>query len=825
MKILLILLLLVPTFLFGQGHVGVGTITPDHPFQVNVDSIWTDTVPDAGIPPSIAISPGLAIVPGSQKGAQRFTVEQTGFLSQLQFWFTIPTVTSELLIEVFRGAGPEGELIASKTELNIVVGTRIVYLPQPWPTVTAGEEINIVMTPVSGASCKWKGGSYELPEYTAFHYTGIWDSITIDLAFTAFVTYTDTVVHDVLKVRDDKRVMINDYALPREDGNIGEVIKTNGSGNLSWSSPEALNVSVLQDTDQDTKVEVEATPDDDMIRMKVAGQQKMTILPNGKVGLNIATPLSDLDIRGDHNANDGGELQLATPTMTNFIRMFSGRTADPHPFIAFSDQDYFHFVTTTSTWQNFTRRMTISPVGNVGIGTDDPSALFQVNNGAVMFKGPAADLPPTPADPPATGAGTRMMWYPDKAAFRVGRVTGTAWDKDSIGLYSFAGGVNNMAKGIFGFVGSGQGGNHALGAHSFVGNGLDNIASGDYSFIGNGNDNTASGIRSFIGVGGGNTAMGESSFIGGSTGSIASGDFSFIGSGQALLAKSFAETAFGLYATDYTPVSASMYNEADRLFVIGNGTSNSNRRDAFTIFKNGSIGIGTSTPESRIHVEGSTTSSQNILSVQNNYVGTTNVWAVEAISNPANGYGVGGHFTGGSKGVYGRGEGGGSGTTTIGLEGSAFGGGGTKIGLQGDATGSGTNWAGYFNGGHVYITNELRVGSDALSGATGYKVAIDGKLIAEEVRVQLSSSWPDYVFDDDYPLRPLSDVKASIQQHGHLPGIPSAAQVENDGLHLGDMQIRILEKMEEMMLYILQQEEKIKALETEIKVIKNQNSK
>lgn len=86
-------------------------------------------------------------------------------------------------------------------------------------------------------------------------------------------------------------------------------------------------------------------------------------------------------------------------------------------------------------------------VGNVGINTTTTQAMLHAKDSSVLFSG-AATLPVTPGNPPLSGAGTRLMWYPDKAAFRVGRVTGLNWDKDSIGYYSFAAGYNVIAEGL-----------------------------------------------------------------------------------------------------------------------------------------------------------------------------------------------------------------------------------------------------------------------------------------------------------------------------------------------------------------------------------------
>jgi hypothetical protein len=96
--------------------------------------------------------------------------------------------------------------------------------------------------------------------------------------------------------------------------------------------------------------------------------------------------------------------------------------------------------------------------------------------------------------------------------------------------------------------------------------------------------------------------------------------------------------------------------------------------------------------------------------------------------------------------------------------------------------------------------------------ATGYAVSIEGKAIATEFRVLAIASWPDYVFADGYQLKPLGEVKKFISQHKHLPGIPSAATVEKNGIELGDISKRLMEKVEELTLYIIRLQEQVDEL-------------
>ena len=95
------------------------------------------------------------------------------------------------------------------------------------------------------------------------------------------------------------------------------------------------------------------------------------------------------------------------------------------------------------------------------------------------------------------------------------------------------------------------------------------------------------------------------------------------------------------------------------------------------------------------------------------------------------------------------------------------------------------------------------------------KLSVDGNICAKEVRVSLSGSpcWPDYVFAQDYELMKISDLKQFIQTNSHLPGIPSATEVEENGVELGATTELLLQKIEEMTLYIIQLEERIQQLE------------
>ncbi len=100
-----------------------------------------------------------------------------------------------------------------------------------------------------------------------------------------------------------------------------------------------------------------------------------------------------------------------------------------------------------------------------------------------------------------------------------------------------------------------------------------------------------------------------------------------------------------------------------------------------------------------------------------------------------------------------------------------------------------------------------------------YKLMVKGKMLVEEVKVRLAANWPDYVFAPDYKLAPLEEVESFIQENRHLPQVPSAATVEKEGFELAAMNALLLKKVEELTLYLIEQNKKMEALEKRLERI------
>jgi len=109
------------------------------------------------------------------------------------------------------------------------------------------------------------------------------------------------------------------------------------------------------------------------------------------------------------------------------------------------------------------------------------------------------------------------------------------------------------------------------------------------------------------------------------------------------------------------------------------------------------------------------------------------------------------------------------------------------------------------------------------AGPAEYKLAVAGKIIAEELKVQLQAQWPDYVFTEYYKLPTLEEVEKQIKEKGHLANMPSAEKVNCEGFEVGELTRLQQEKIEELTLYIIKlnqqlqaQEKRMQALEAKV---------
>ena len=281
-------------------------------------------------------------------------------------------------------------------------------------------------------------------------------------------------------------------------------------------------------------------------------------------------------------------------------------------------------------------------------------------------------------------------------------------------------------------------------------------------------------------------------FIDGTDGNVGIGTSSpstrlhLVGGGEASLSQHgylvMGNTSSANMVLDPNEIQARSNGSAANLFVQPNGGNLYMDGNTFTMnATDNRIGIGTSSPNMKLHVVGG--SDMNLSGGGYAQFGSTTGWNLGIDENE----------------------------------------------IQARDNGAGNTLYLNYDGGDLLLNGrELgQVGIGILSSASlpadqSYLLAVDGKIIAEELRVELSSSWPDYVFKEDYNLMSIAEFAKSIAENGHLPGIPSAAEVDQEGQLVGDIQRKMLEKIEELSLYIIQLNEKNNELFEEVKILKQQ---
>lgn len=237
--------------------------------------------------------------------------------------------------------------------------------------------------------------------------------------------------------------------------------------------------------------------------------------------------------------------------------------------------------------------------------------------------------------------------------------------------------------------------------------------------------------------------------------------------------------------------------------ILGMGRTASGQTNTFP--SNGNVGIGTTTPQEKVEVNG------NIL------VNT-------------------GRFK----------------------QSGGFGGGPIEISDRKIANTLGINWNTYYdtgwkyrntdygatlgldvNGNLVYFANPLGTANDPVtswgerlritsSGNVGIgtaspseKLSVNGKIRAKEIKVE--TGWADFVFKPFYKLLSLSETEQFIKMNGHLPGIPSEKEVALNGINLGEMNAKLLEKIEELTLHLIEKDKKLTEVLRRLDIVEHRN--
>jgi cytoskeletal protein CcmA (bactofilin family) len=126
-------------------------------------------------------------------------------------------------------------------------------------------------------------------------------------------------------------------------------------------------------------------------------------------------------------------------------------------------------------------------------------------------------------------------------------------------------------------------------------------------------------------------------------------------------------------------------------------------------------------------------------------------------------------------------------------------------------------------GDNLFVNGSMGIGTTKIEG---YRLSVDGKIRAgDDIKVYSSTEWSDFVFEKDYKLKSLNEVEQYIKKHGHLSEIPSAREVSSNGVELVKMDAKLLQKIEELTLYMIEMKKENANLMKEITELKSSRRK
>lgn len=338
----------------------------------------------------------------------------------------------------------------------------------------------------------------------------------------------------------------------------------------------------------------------------------------------------------------------------------------------------------------------------------------------------------------------------------VGASTGSTNTGAANTFIGYQAGQNNQSGGYNVFIGSAAGGNNTAGlGNLFVGQQAGGAnTSGNYNlFMGN-----SSGSATTTGLG--NTAIGDGALLRNSVGTqnVAIGRYAGVESRND-------ENVFIGFAADVNPSTPNLTNAV----AIG-ARARVSQSNSIVLGANANVGIGTSAPNNKLEVVSAASNTSGLR--------LTNLKANSPVTIATAKY------------------------LTVDANGDV---------VLGSASGSGrvgaeeTSWT--LDGEHIKNTNAggVIIGPGVSSTPTGYRLYVADGVLTEKIKVAVKSTddWSDRVFEAGYHLRKLNEVETFINREKHLPGVPSATEVVKEGIDVGQMQAKLLEKVEELTLYVI----------------------
>lgn len=248
-------------------------------------------------------------------------------------------------------------------------------------------------------------------------------------------------------------------------------------------------------------------------------------------------------------------------------------------------------------------------------------------------------------------------------------------------------------------------------------------------------------------------------------------------------------------------------------YTIGRGVSLSDAK--FTVLTNGDIGIGTTTPQAKLDVKSAGGNASMRITSTSSYAGIRFDTENMSAGTERNWY------IGSNNQAYGD--------FSI-IQSNAQAGDPLSSGItRMHITDNGNVGIGIISpiakldvrGGNIYTDSKILIGTSGFNTGT-HSLAVNGSAIFTKATVKSTVSWPDYVFKPNYKLLSLSELESFVLKNQHLPDVPSATEVEEHGIDLGENQTILLKKIEELTLYVIEQNKNMIELNKKIEVLTKQ---
>ncbi|GAA4779383.1 hypothetical protein GCM10023231_02690 [Olivibacter ginsenosidimutans] len=214
-----------------------------------------------------------------------------------------------------------------------------------------------------------------------------------------------------------------------------------------------------------------------------------------------------------------------------------------------------------------------------------------------------------------------------------------------------------------------------------------------------------------------------------------------------------------------TAVYMNQIDNTNPILRLSSGTATANQNVKFTVENNGKVGIGTTKPSQMLHVIGSVAAQGSYLSYNPDNPSAS--VALSWLDNVAR----------------------------------------IRVGGTGDGAGNGLDIQSHSDISLMRLLSNGNVGIGTTDPKA--KLAVNGNILAKEIKVKTDITVPDYVFEANYQLPSLTEVEAYVKEHKHLPEIPSAKEIGEKGLDLAEMNLLLLKKVEELTLRLILKEKEV----------------